>query len=188
MVQVDLPAAFAIGQICAILSKDHLRKEENTFCNRLLGPFNFYMACAFAPVGMFLLIGWPAWEVMYVSGWVENPYNRPWVALFYVLFAIVMIVLGNVGFILGHRWYRQGHDKRVMIGAIIGVALTLLPFVLRWGVWFKVGTFGEVTGGGGTSFFDPPFFAGWAGIMSYMAITTVAMCIWLKKKGNRLAI
>ncbi len=63
MVQVDLPAAFAVGHIYALLSKGYLKKEKRLFTNRLLGPLNFFLTCGFVPGGLFLLVGWPAWEV-----------------------------------------------------------------------------------------------------------------------------
>ncbi len=187
MVQVDLPAAFAIGQIYAALSKDFLRKEPHLFTNRLLGPFNIFMSCCYAPVGMFLLIGWPAWEVMYLTGWVENPFDRPWVAGFYVLFAIAMVVLGNVGFILAHHWFRKGLDRWVTFGTVAGLALTVLPFLLRWGVWWKVGTYREVAeNGGGYSFWSPPFFWGWLSVMSCMVVSIAAVSVLFRPQGNRL--
>lgn len=187
MVQVDLPAAFAVGQIFGLLSKNYLKKEPDKFKSKLLGIFNFYLACGFVPGGMFLLIGWPAWECMYTSGWAENPYNRPLVVGFYILFMLVMMVLGNVGYILAHHWYQKGKDKWVIWGSIIGICLTLLPFVLRWGVWLTVGTFEEVKNGGGYSFWEPPFFYGWLAIMSYLGITMVITGLLMKKKANRLA-
>ncbi len=104
MVQVDLPAAFAVGQIFAILSRGYLKKESRKFTNRLIGPLNVFLSCCFAPVGMFLMIGWPAWEVMYWTGWVEAPFDRPYVAGFYVLFGISMVVNEKVGFILANLW------------------------------------------------------------------------------------
>lgn len=186
MVQVDLPAAFAVGQIFALLSKEYLKKEPRTFTNRLLGPLNFYLSCGFAPGGLFLLVGWPAWELMYATGWAEAPYNRPLAAGFYVLFAVIMVVLGNVGFIMAHRWYQKGKDAWVVYGSISGVALTLLPFLLNWGVWLKIGTYAELASRGGYSFWQPPFFSGWLAIMSYLAVCTIGMGIWLSKRGSRL--
>ena len=146
---------------------------------------NLYMACGFVPGGLFLLVGWPAWEVMYWTAWWEAPYNRPLVAGFYVLFVIVMILLGNLGFILGHHWYRKGKDKRVVYGSIIGGILTVLPFLLQWGVWMDVGTYAEVKAGTGYSFWQAPFFHGWLCIISYLGITLLIMGIWLKKRDNR---
>lgn len=184
MVQVDLPAAFAVGQVFAFLSRDYLRQEPHKFSHRLLGPLNFFLACCYAPVGMFLLIGWPAWEVMYRSAWVEDPFNRPWVAAFYVLFGIAMVVLGNVGFILAHHWYRTGRDRWVLWGAAAGGVLTFLPFALRWGVWWQVGTWSQVQAGEGYSFWQAPFHAAWLGVISYMVVTLMLMGLWLHRKGN----
>jgi len=62
MIQVDLPAAFAVGQVFSMLSKKYLVKETELFTSKLLGPFNFYLTCGFVPGGLFLLVGWPAWE------------------------------------------------------------------------------------------------------------------------------
>ena len=68
----------------------------------------------------------------------------------------------------------------------VGFALTLLPFVLKWGVWLKIGTFAEVKAGGGYPFMQQPFFYGWLFIMSYMIVTGVVAGLWFKIKGNTL--
>lgn len=187
MVQVDLPAAFAVGQVFALLAKKYLKNEPSIFTNKLLGPLNFYLCCCFSTVGMFLLVGWPAWEVMYVSGWVENPFDRPLVAGFYVVFLIAMMLLGNFGFMLGHYWYKKGKDKLVVIWAIIGVILTALPFILKWGVWWNIGTKSQIEAGTGYSFFKPPFFYGWLVIISYLVIGTVLTGLWFKKQGSKIS-
>lgn len=188
MVQVDLPAAFTLGQLFAALAAPYLRREPHLFSHRLLGPFNFFMACGYVPVGMFLLIGWPAWEVMYLSGWLDEPFNRPWVAAFYVGFAVAMILLGNLGFILAHHWYRNGRDAWVHWGIAIGALLTVLPFGLRWGVWMRIGSYEEVVlNQGGYSFWDTPFFAGWAVIMSLMVIAIAGMGVIIKRFADRQA-
>jgi uncharacterized BrkB/YihY/UPF0761 family membrane protein len=185
MVQVDLPGAFAVGHIFALLSKKYLKDEPEIFTNKLLGPLNLYLTCGYSFAGMFLLIGWPAWEVMYASAWVENPFDRPLVAGFYVLFLVAMVLLGNFGFMLAHWWYRKGKDKWVVYGSIVGVILTVLPFLLKWGVWFTVGTYAENAAGGGYSFWQPPFFHGWLVVMGWFAVITILTGIWFKKKGSQ---
>lgn len=185
MIQVDLPAAFTVGQVGALLSRHYLKNEPDKYANKILGPFNFYLCCCFIPGGMFLLIGWPSWESMYMSSWVESPFNKPLVAGFYVLFMILLMVLGNVGFIAGHHWLRKDKDKYVVWGAIIGFILTVLPFLLRWGVWMRVGTYAEYHAGLGYSFWSPPFFYGWLFIMSYLAITMTLFAWWLWKRDQR---
>jgi len=186
MIQVDLPAAFAIGQIYGILAKDYLKKEPEKFTNRLLGPLNFYLTCGYIVAGLYLLIAYPSWETMYITKWVENPYNRPLAAGFYILFMISMVVLGNVGFILAHHWYLKGKDRYVVYGAVIGVVLTFLPFLVRWGVWGKIGTYEQIMRGEGYSFGESPFIYGWLGFMGYMALATIFTGIWFRKRGARL--
>ncbi len=186
MVQVDLPAAFTMGQLLALSSKKYLKHEPDIFKNKLLGPLNLYLSCGFSPVGLFLLIGWPAWEVMYISGWVENPANHPLVAGFYIGFLIAMMLLGNIGFMFAHHLYRRNKDKLVVYGFIIGCVLTFLPFLLRWGVWWKVGTQIEIDANMGYSFWQPPFFYGWLAIMSYLVITTVFAVYWFKKVSGKI--
>jgi hypothetical protein len=186
MVQVDLPAAFTIGQLLALYSKKYFKKEPDIFKNKLLGPLNLYLSCGFAPAGLFLLICWPAWELMYITNWVENPFNNPLVAGFYIGFGIIMILLGNAGFMLGHYFYRRNKDKLVILGAIIGGALTILPFLLRWGIWWKVGTQLDIETNMGYSFWQPPFFYGWLIIMSYLVATTVLALLWFKKVSGKI--
>jgi hypothetical protein len=123
---------------------------------------------------------------MYVSSWVENPFNNPLVGAFYIGFVIIMILLGNTGFMLGHYFYRRKKDKLVILGAIIGGVLTVLPFLLRWGVWWQVGTQSEIETSMGYSFWEPPFFHGWLIFMSYLAVTTVLALIWFKKVSKKI--
>ncbi len=187
MVQVDVPAAFAVGQVFALLSKDYLRRESQIVLHRLSGPFNFYLACGFVPGGLYLLIGWPAWEVMYATPWLENPFDR-WLATgAYVAFMVLLMAVGNLGFMLAHRWYRKGKDRLVVWGAAMGTALALLPFLLRWGVWWTIGTYDEIQGGQGYSFWSPPFFKGWLTIMSYLLVASVLSGWWFLRTGRRLA-
>ena len=97
-----------------------------------------------------------------------------------------MVFLGNLGYMLGHHWYKKGKDKWVVYGSIIGVILTFLPFIVKYGVWWKVGTYAEVEAGGGTSFFQAPFFPGWLVVMGYFFIMTILTGIWFKRTGDRL--
>jgi len=187
MIQVDLPAAFTIGQGFALISGSYLRKETQLFTSRLLGPFNIYLVSGFAVGGMFLLTGWPAWEFMYKYQWIENTFDNPLVAGFYILFLIAMIILGNVGYILGHYFILQGKSRYSWYGLILGLILTFLPFLLDWGIWNRIGSYAQVQQGEGYSFFSPPFFHGWLGIMSYMLVAGVLFGIWFYKMSKKLS-
>lgn len=187
MIQVDLPMAFVIGQTFSMLSKPYLRKEQDIYTSKLLGPFNLYLSTCFATGGLFLLVGWPAWEFMYKAQWIENVYNNPFIAAFYIAFVIAMILLGNVGYILGHYWYKKGKDTYVVIGLILGVLLTFLPFILNWGVWEHIGTHDEITMGKGYPIFSGEFFKGWIGIICFMLITGLLTGTWFNITSKKLA-
>lgn len=189
MVQVDLPGAFAIGQILAILSRGYLKKENSKFDHKLMGPLNWYMTFMFAPVGMFLLVGWPGWECMYWWKWVERPMFNPFIALFYVLFYMSMVAIGNFSYILAHHLYLRGKEKVVNALAVIGILLTILPFILWPLTWLHVGTFSqyhEVPRATSNMFKTPSFFISWLIIMSYFVIGTAIFCLWIKKRSARI--
>ena len=186
MIQVDLPAAFAIGQAFSMLSKNYLKKEPDLFTGKLLGPFNIYLTTCFVPGGLFLLVGWPAWEAMYTTPWVENSYNHPVVAAAWVLFVIAMIAFGNFGYLLGHYFYKRNLDRYVKYTLAAGIALTALPFILRWGCWNWIGTYANVTAGHGYPFGEAPFFTGWLCIMSYLFITGFLAGLWFLLKSKKM--
>ncbi|WDP92725.1 MAG: hypothetical protein HUN04_24585 [Desulfobacter sp.] len=185
MIQVDLPAAFAIGQTYALLSKNYLKTEDHLFTSKPLGILNFYLGCGFVPGGLYLISAYPAWEAMYKTAWLDTPFNNPPVAYFTVIFVILMILLGNMGYIFGHWCYKTGKDSLVPLTMGAGYVFTVLPFILDWGVWMKIGTYEEVViKGGGYSFWEPPFFFGWAIIMAWLGLTTIGTGIWFKKRAD----
>lgn len=185
MIQVDLPAAFAVGQIYAFLSSDYLRKEKRFFTSKPLGMLNFYLSCGFVPGGLYLISAYPAWEAMYKTGLLDTPFNNPPVAYFTLFFVMMMVLLGNAGYLIGHWCYRNGKGKIVPITIAAAIFLTVLPFLLNWGVWMKIGTYEEVISGGGYSFWEPPFFYGWAIIMSWLTLTSITTGIWFKNVANK---
>ncbi len=107
---------------------------------------------------------------------------------FYVFFVILMVLLGNAGYILAHTWPRQSWDKQVRLVAVISLFLTILPFLLQWASWTKVGSYAQVieTGAGYYDWMQTPFHYGWAAIMRYITVVTLLMGIWMKRRGNVL--
>ncbi len=187
MVQVDLPAAFAIGVTYALFSKNYLKQEKSLLTSKALGALNFFISCGFVPGGMYLMVGFPAWEVMYKTGWVDNAYNNPPVAIFTVMFAVAMIILGNIGYILSHWCYQKGKDSIVPKMMWIGYFFALLPYLVDWGVWWKVGTYQEVVvEKAGYSFFENPFFYGLLLCFGWMASWLIAGGFWFKRTANKL--
>lgn len=184
MVQVDLPGAFAIGQIFAILSKTYLKKEKRLFRHRLMGPVSTYFSIMFAPVGLFLLICWPGWENMYWWEWVEKPASNPLVSFFYIGFYMAMIVIGCASYMLSHTLYRKGKDQAVNWLCITSIIVSILPFFLWPFTWYHVGTYAQyhaVPKQTGTLFNTPAFLYSWLIMVVYFVVTLVGFSFWLKK-------
>ena len=86
-----------------------------------------------------------------------------------MLFLISMVMLGNLGFILGHYWIRKGKDLFLNIGIAVSAVLTGLPYLIYWGVYWRIGTYAEIQKGGGYSFFAPPFIVSLVVLFTYLA-------------------
>ncbi|GBE36172.1 hypothetical protein BMS3Bbin07_00315 [bacterium BMS3Bbin07] len=190
MIQVDIPGAIAAGQIYALLSKKYLKNEGDRFTHRLAGPVSWYFALFFAPVGLFLLVGWPAWESMYWWEWIERPAFNPPVAFFYIAFYLSMIILGNLSYFIAHTLYRNGRDGTVKLLSVLSVIATLLPFILWPFTWYRIGTYKEfhaVPKETTTLFNTPSFFWSWLAIMGYFVVTSVIFGIWIKRFSGKIA-
>jgi hypothetical protein len=184
MVQVDLPGAFAAGQIFAVLTKKYLKKEETLFTHRLMGPITTYFALMFVPAGLFLLICWPSWECMYWWEWVEKAAMNPPVSFFYLGFYMILILIGMASYEFAHYLYLRGKDRVVNLLTFAGVILTLLPFILWPFTWYHVGTYADyhaVPRTTTTLFNMKPFFFSWLAIMLYFTISSVIFALWIKK-------
>ena len=185
MIPVTLPAAITLGFIFSFITKKILKEEAELFHHRLLGFFNIYIICGFVPAGMFFLTGWPSWEMMYLTGWLENAFDRPLVAGFHVAYYVLMILLANTGFILGHYLIRKEKETFVIIGLVSGALVTIVAILLRLNVFFTIGTYAEIQQNRGASFVEGPFFIGWIIIMSYMALTTVAAILIMRRRAKK---
>ncbi len=143
MVQVDVPAAFAMGQLYAFIARNSLRREASLLGNRFITLNNWYVTLILAPVGLFLLVGWPGWETMYRWPWAESVQFHPLTALFYVLFLAAMVVLGNAGFIMAHRFYLRNRDRTAKRWLIISILISLAAFLIDIRAPFSIGTIDE---------------------------------------------
>jgi len=184
MVQVDLPGAFAVGQILAWLSRSYLKSVKPRFTHRLMGPVAAYFSIVFAPIGMFLLFGWPGWESMYWWSWIERPSFHPWVAGFYVLFYLAMILIGLGSYMVGHKLIRKRKTAAVAVLSGAGIVLTLLPFFLWPMTWYHVGTYAEyhaIPRLTTTMFGTPSFFFAWLIAIGWLSIGTIFFCLWIRR-------
>ena len=175
MVQVDIPAAFVMGQVYALVAQKSLKKEPSYYENRFLVMVNWYMSLILGPTGLFLLLGWPGWETMYQWGWIETPQFRPFVALFYIFFLMIMVVLGNVGFIFTHWLIRQNKIEIAKILLVFSIILTFSAFIIDIKALFFVGTYEAYHRHTAKFILGSSFIFSWFIIMSYWIIGSILM-------------
>jgi hypothetical protein len=183
-VQVDIPAAFAAGQIFAMLSREYLAGEKDLFTHRLAGPVAAYFSVMFTPPALFLLICWPAWESMYQWEWVEHPAMDPTVSFFYIGFYMSMVIIGCGSYVTAHSLYRRGKDLFVKAAAITGVIIAVLPFFIHPFTWYYVSTYARYHGVPRTTttmFSNASFFFSWLAVMGFALISSVYFGMWLRK-------
>ena len=106
MVQVDLPGAFATGQLFALLSRRYLEREPRVLTSRLLGTFNLYMTCGFSPAG---LLRWGVWmEVGTYRDFTSGTGYSFWSPPFFSGWLVVMSWLAVSSVATGLWFIRQG--------------------------------------------------------------------------------
>jgi len=103
MVQVDIFWSYAIGASFAAAACRQLQQEEQPFQNKYFTYTLFYLACFFAPSGIYLLWNFPHWETMHVA---RSHLDLP--AWLVVLFAITNVTQGLLGFYICYRLIRRG--------------------------------------------------------------------------------
>ena len=79
MVQLDIPAAFAVSMFFVDVARKPLKHEAEKTPDqpskayyRFLFRSIFFAAFVVSPAGLYLLAGWPGWEQLYWSRRFEN--------------------------------------------------------------------------------------------------------------------
>ena len=187
MVQVDIPAAFAMGQLLAIVGRKSLKTGQPSVRDRFLLLTNWYTSLILGTTGLFLLVGWPGWETMYQWAWVENPQFKPMVALFYIVFLVLMVALGNAGFLMSYRLIRSNREalaKAILALSVIG---TFAPFLIDIKAPFYIGTYQQYHTGQASLIFHSSFIFPWFGIMLFWVIGSVIFVrkVYSEDKSNQ---
>jgi hypothetical protein len=187
MVQVDIPAAFAMGQLLAVVGRKSLKTGQPSVRDRFLLLTNWYTSLILGTTGLFLLVGWPGWETMYQWAWVENPQFKPMVALFYIVFLVLMIALGNAGFLMSYRLIRSNRDSLAKAILALSVIGTFAPFLIDIKAPFYIGTYQQYHTGRALLVFNSSFIFSWFGIMLFWVIGSVVFVrkVYSEDKSNR---
>jgi len=176
MFQVDIPAAFAMGQVLAMVGRKSLKMGHQSTYDRFLLWTNWYVSLIMGPTGLFLLVGWPGWETMYKWSWVENPQFHSMVALFYIAFLMMIVVLGNAGFMMSYGLLRRNRDGVAKTIMVLSILLALAPF-LDFNATLHIGTYQTYHAGTAPLVFGTSFIMSFFGIMLFWVIGSIAAVI-----------
>lgn len=127
MVQVDVFWAYSLGAGFAAAAARQLKKEESTFINKYSFYNLLFLACLFAPSGVYLLWNFPHWETMQVATCRDD--LPAWLV---VIFAITNITQGLLGYYMGFRSIKRGSISGAWMHAYIGYFFMFFILVYGW--------------------------------------------------------
>jgi hypothetical protein len=126
VVQIDIPIAFAVGQMFADAARQQLSTGRSEPYYRTLAITNIFMGLFFAPIPIYFLVDYFGWETTYMC----DPARVTRFFIPIVLFALFLAA--NLGFWLSNALIRKG---RAGIGRVIYVLIWLYSLGWIFGNW-----------------------------------------------------
>ncbi len=133
MVQVDVFWSYAIGAGFAASAAKQLKKEYDSTPRRgtFSSPYFVYtvvfLACLFAPSGIYLLWHFPQWETMQVAA--SRSSLPAWLVM---LFAITNVTQGILGYWVAHIFIRKGKFGAAWLQVLIGYFFMFFILIYGW--------------------------------------------------------
>jgi hypothetical protein len=137
MVQIDIPIAFAVGQMLADAANQQLKTAQPAPYFRALAYTNIFTGLFFAPIPIYFLVDYFGWETTYMC----NPIGLTRFFIPIVLFAVMLAA--NLGFWLSNGLIRKGHD---VVGRVIYVLIWIYSLAWILGNWpraTRLGTYAQ---------------------------------------------
>ncbi|MEW6103631.1 MAG: hypothetical protein AB1630_07465 [bacterium] len=198
MVQLDIPAAFAVSQFFVDLARKKIKREAEKEGNKKPAIYYqylfyslFFAAIVIVPAGLYLLAGWPGWEQIYWSKRFENLIHTGlFNPLLPTLFVLFIVLGGYLGFVLAYHWVVTGKE-RFLRPTYIGVLLiSALIVIICYPSFFLVGTYDQYHNLNGQTrasmakVWENPFHFGsaWIGVMVYFTISIIYMIIKIRRE------
>jgi ABC-type branched-subunit amino acid transport system permease subunit len=124
MVQIDIPIAFAVGQMLADAANQQLKTRRAEPYYRTLAFTNIFTGLFFAPIPVYFLVDYFGWETTYM-------YAPDRVTRFFIPIVLFVVILAaNLGFWLSHALIQKGRDR-------VGRAIYTLIWIYALG-WILV--------------------------------------------------
>jgi hypothetical protein len=137
VVQIDIPIAFAVGQMFADAARQQLSTGQPTPYYQTLAYTNIFTGLFFAPIPIYFLVDYFAWETTYMC----DPAGVTRFFIPMVLFALILAA--NLGFWLSNALIQKG---RARIGRIIYLLVWIYSLAWIFGNWpraTRIGTYAQ---------------------------------------------
>jgi hypothetical protein len=157
MIQVDVPLAAAMGAAAAGAARVQLSEGGRDGHLRAWLDTNLFLMFGFSWIPIYFLINYFGWETTHMW-WTSGISDYPW---FVPAAMLLLFAFGNVGFLLGARWVRQGRHvvNRLFYLGVLGACLAwMIGFYPRT---LKLGAPGQWESAP-WCYEDPTFVTAWA--------------------------
>ena len=187
MVQIDIPIAFAVGQMLADAANRQLRTGQREHYYRALAHTNIFTGLFFAPIPIYFLVDYFGWETTYMV----NPERVTRFFIPIVLF--VLLLAANLGFWLSNALIQKG---RAAVGRIVYILIWVYALAWIFGTWprsTRIGTYAQYHTARETMIrvwdvSKDPFF--WILIVTLVifGVPLVLFAVGLSREGKRLGL
>ncbi len=133
MVQVDVFWSYAIGAGFAASASKQIKKEYDTakdtgwFQSKYFVYNVLFLACLFAPSGVYLLWDFPQWETMQVAA--SHASIPAWLV---TLFAFTNVTLGVLGYWVAYSFIKKGRPGLAWLQVLIGYFFMAFILIVGW--------------------------------------------------------
>jgi len=200
MVQLDIPAAFAVSQLFVDIIRKRIKKEAKEsgvkkplIYYRYLFYSVFFAAMVIVPAGLYLLAGWPGWEQIYWSRLFEELIHTGWFnPIFPTLFVVGIVLAAYLGFRLAYHWVVSGKERYLRPTYISVLVIAALVVAFCYPSFLLVGTYDQYHNLSGQTresmarVWENPFGfgIGWTGVMVYFTICLTYMIVKIRRENK----
>ena len=172
MVQIDVALAAAVGSTLAVAARRHLKNEPRLWKNGYLAATVAFNAFFLAPVVVWFLVQWPAWDSMY---WWDRE-NLP--AFLPSLCAVAVLVTSSAGFVATHAALRAGRERLAFAMPVAFIASALAVLGIFSNRVLHVGTRATFAAGAPINVFSSDLLWGQVVVIPIVVLLPLAALCW----------
>jgi hypothetical protein len=167
MVQIDVPAAFAIGSFFADAASKKLQSGDPAELYRAAFKNNLFQIFFFLWIPLYFIMNFFGWETTYLWWTSDSVASYP---LFIVVFTLVFLAAGNCGFFLGGWLIRR---RMIWANRLVYIGIAIYSTIWVFGQTsrtFQVGTYSDWAAHKSVMFYDNKDF---------LTAFLIVMAVWV---------